>query len=140
MKASWWRITACCASVMDLLSLSLPVMYAYDAGSMESGEIMVRGFHLVEFSALDCIPLLVPLLLIAILYSRMTQNTKTLLYLSIATLDLVSLNHAAIRAHRWVESVCDSTITYGFCLPAYLIAITVVVVASCVVARYSKPE
>ena len=125
---------------MALLSLSRPVMYAYDAGSMESGEIMVRGFNLVEFSALGCIPLLVPLLLIVVLYSRMTQNTKTLLYLSIATLDLVSLNHAAIRARCWVERVCDSTIAYGFCLPAYLIAITVAVVAGYVVARHYNPE
>ncbi len=95
----------------------LPIMSAHSGGT-ESCDLIVRGYNLMEFSALGIVPVIAPLLIVLLAESRRRKDLQEIHLIWLLCGNLVCYVQAVNAAKDWLYSVCDSRIIYH---PALLI-------------------
>lgn len=88
-------------SISSFVLLLLPV-FNFDADGME---YVVRGINLTEFSALGNIVLMLPLIILAILYSHMRATQKTVGIIAAQCVNLIGMHNSFCEAKEWVEQI-----------------------------------
>ena len=89
----------------------LPVMSVYLSDG-ESGTIFVRGYNLMEFSALGCVPLFAPLFIPAITLGSQTKAAKEMELLILFAANMVCYVHGFNAARIWLDSLGGSPLTF----------------------------
>lgn len=125
----YFKIIIFALSVGVLMLNVLPFMSTYANGS-EHGTIIVRGYNLIEFSALGCVPLFAILLIPAILFSSHSnelQNIELTLLIIVSTISYV---HTLNAARIWLHSISDSIITHHFGMILYPFSFLLLIIVS----------
>lgn len=127
-----YRVTVTILSVLWLLSCLLPII-SVDSGGLESCTLYVRGYNLLEFSALGSITLLSPIAVLLIIAGYQHKSTKELVLIVLMFSNIISYIHSFHIAHRWFESVGDSNVAYhsGMLIIPILSIITVIFSICC---------
>lgn len=136
MSRNLLRITVTILAVLSFLICLLPVMSVY-SGGLESCILFVRGYNLIEFSALGIIPLLSPVAVFLIIFVQQRKAAKELELIVLMFSNTVSYIHGFHAAHSWLESVGDSHVSYhsGLLLIPIIFIITVIFSITCDKAR-----
>ena len=94
--------------VLAMLLTALPLI----SGVSEPDTIMIKGFNLMEFSPLGCVPVLVPILIAVITFSGMNQSVKEAATILFAVGYLICYTQAFNAARAWLSIHADSFFTY----------------------------
>lgn len=100
--------------ILSLIAFAIsffPFMSAH-SGDEESGTLIVRGFNLMEFSALGVIPILAPLVIPVILYGNQSKAAKERGLILLLLGNMLCYVHSFNAAKEWLENVGDSLISY----------------------------
>ena len=107
------RVIGTIFALLAMASLFLPLYHA----EIEVGDawsVTLRGVNLVEFSAWGTLVRAIPLIFIAIAYSRLNIQTKTVLTLGVYALDIVSLQSANTAMRKWIYTEATGYVaSYG---------------------------
>ena len=96
----------------------LPLMSAYSGGG-EGCTLYIRGYNLMEFSALGCVPLLSVFFIPYILFGNLPKTVEAISLLLLCAVTAISYNHALIEARIWLETVADSLISHHIGMSLY---------------------
>ncbi len=77
--------------------------------------ILIRGFNLMEFSALGCVPVLTPPLLLFIIFSSLDRKIKEVGIIVFLLLVTICYCHSFIEAREWLMDASDTRIIYHPC-------------------------
>ena len=102
-------LTVACISV-SIMHI-LPVMSTYLSDG-ESCTLMVRGYNLMEFSALAVIPMIAPLFIIVILLGHQSKSAQEIELISLAAVNLICYVHGVNAAKDWLYSLDGSLLEY----------------------------
>lgn len=100
--------------ILSLIALAIsffPFLTEYSGGE-ESCTLIIRGFNLMEFSALGVIPILAPLLIPVILYGNQGKAAKERTLILLLLGNMLCYVHSFNAAKAWLENVGDSLISY----------------------------
>lgn len=106
-----YKITLVLVSIASAAICVLPVMSIYLSDG-ESSTLFVRGYNLMEFSALGCIPLFAPLFIPAILFGSQTKAVKETELLILFAGNVVCYVHGFNAARLWLDSLGGSFLTF----------------------------
>ena len=136
MTKCLYRVIVMTLTVLSLLACFLPVISVY-SGGLESYTIYVRGYNLIEFSALGSITLLSPIAVLLLTFGHQRKATKELALIALMFSHVISYIHSFHIAHRWLESVGDSHVSFhfGMLLIPIIFIITVIFSITCDKAR-----
>ena len=98
-------------SIAAAATCVLPVMTIYLRDG-ESCTLFVRGYNLVEFSALGCVPLFAPLFIPAILFGSQPKAAKEMMLLILFAANMVCYVHGFNAARIWLDSLGGSLLTF----------------------------
>ena len=98
-------------SVAAAATCALPVMSIYLSDG-ESCTLFVRGYNLMEFSALGCVPLFAPLFIPAITLGSQTKAAKEMMLLILFAANMVCYVHDFNAARIWIDSLGGSPLTF----------------------------
>ena len=107
----------------------LPFMSTYVNGS-EHGTVIVRGYNLIEFSTLGCIPLFATLLIPAILFSNHSKEFQNIELILLSIASIISYIHALNSAKNWLLSISDSIITHHLGMIVYPFSFLLLIIVS----------
>ena len=102
-----FALLLCCAA---FFSSWLPLMRAYSPGELVSGDIIIRGFNLMEFSAWGVLPVLIPALLAALTCCQLDKQTKFKLWFGLTMLYAVGFVSSWTSAAEWLRLNVNPTI------------------------------
>ena len=77
--------------------------------------ILIRGFNLMEFSALGCVPVLAPPLLLFIIFSSLERKIKEVGIVVFLLLVAICYCHGFIEAREWLMDTSNTRIIYHPC-------------------------
>lgn len=117
--------------------LLLP-MYETKIGGMESGNLIVRGYNLAEFSVWGCLILVLPILLLGIACCNIGNRWKNLMLMCFYMLNIVSLYFANTFAYEWVHSIAGGYVQFNLYMPVYALLMLGAVV--CLFVYFNKGE
>ena len=118
------KITITILSVFAFVLFILPVFKF----STDETTIVVIGLNLVEFSAWGGILLLIPLFILALLYSHMNVNQKTLGIIAIQCINVVGVHYSFYSAKQWAEKVSLHYVSPEPYLFIYTILVTMILI------------
>lgn len=99
---------ACIAvSIMHIL----PIMSTYLSDG-ESCTLTVRGYNLMEFSALAVIPMIAPLFTLVILFGHQSKSAQEIELLFLTAVNLICYVHGVNAAKDWLYSLDGSLLEY----------------------------
>ena len=98
-------------SVAAAATCALPVMSIYLSDG-ESCTLFVRGYNLMEFSALGCVPLFAPLFIPAITLGSQTKAAKETMLLILFAANMICYVHGFNAARIWFDSLGGSLLTF----------------------------
>ena len=98
-------------SVAAAATCALPVMSIYLSDG-ESCTLFVRGYNLMEFSALGCVPLFAPLFIPAITLGNQTKAAKETELLILFAANMVCYVHGFNAARIWLDSLGGPLLTF----------------------------
>ena len=104
---SLFSIACIAVSIMHIL----PVMSIYLSDG-ESCTLMVRGYNLMEFSALAVIPIIAPLFIIVILLGYQSKSAQELELLILTAVNMICYVHGVNAAKEWLYSLDGSLLEY----------------------------
>ena len=111
--------------IAAVATCALPIMSVYLSDG-ESCTLFIRGYNLMEFSAWGCIPLIVPLLVMAILFGNQKKTAKEAELLLLFAGNMVCYVHSFNAAWAWLTSLDGSFITYH--LGMFLLPLTFIMI------------
>lgn len=115
---------------LTILTLSyLPVMSSYISDG-ESWDAIIRGFHLLHFSAWGIVPLLAPLLLPIILFGHQSAIGKEISLTLLLIGNSVCYVHAFNKAKEWLLALEGSFLTNHLGAVLFPSAFTVMLIFS----------
>jgi len=97
----------------------MPIMSA-ETGNTEYGTLVIRGYNLMEYSALGCVPLLTFILIPILLFGRQSTASKHTETILLVYGNAIFYIHALNSAKEWLRSVSNSSLTYYPGLVLYL--------------------
>ena len=100
-----------CASIATTALCALPLMSTYLSGE-ESCTMFIRGYNLMEFSALGCVPLFAPLFILAVLLGSQTKAAKETMMLFLFAANMICYVHSFNAARIWLGSLGGSLLTF----------------------------
>lgn len=89
----------------------LPVMSTYLSDG-ESCTLMIRGYNLMEFSALAVIPMIAPLFIIVILLGYQSKSAQEIELLFLTAVNMICYVHGVNAAKDWLYSLDGSLLEY----------------------------
>ena len=92
--------------VISVVSLNIPAFYVSDPVG-ESSRMTIKSFQILQYSPFGLIACLIPFLLIALYYSALPRNTKTILLFVIAILSGFCFNHAYLETFNGLHINCQ---------------------------------
>lgn len=92
------------SALLALATLFGPIYSTHIVG-VESCNMVVKGYNLVEFSPWGSVVLLAPLVLIGLMLGKLKPTVKTVGALGLVLLDGVALSGAVAAAHTWISGV-----------------------------------
>ncbi len=101
MSKKWLKRIITGLSFGAFALLSLPVFKV----SVDGTEYVVRGLNLPEFSVCGCIVLVIPLIILALLYSHMTITQKTVGIIGVQCANIIGVHSSLYGAKKWVEEI-----------------------------------
>ena len=111
MRKKIFKALATAFAVLSFASLALPLYDTYIGGTAVSAQITIRGLNLAEFSPWGGIIVLSPLLSAGAMYSKLTNNAKTLLLFAIGLLNAGCLCPANQAAKYWIYTQATGAVT-----------------------------
>ena len=108
------RIVKCVVTAAGLAAFALCILplMSVRTGGPESGVLMVRGYNLMEFSALGCVPLFAPLFIPAITLGNQTKAAKETELLILFAANMVCYVHGFNAARIWLDSLGGPLLTF----------------------------
>ena len=97
-------VSAVISSTQPLISVKV----GYDT-------VLVRGFNLMEFSALGCVPVLAPVILLFIIFSAHDTKTKEMSIMAVLIITAVCYCNGFIAAREWLMGITEGRIAYHPC-------------------------
>ena len=89
------------SALLAMVALFGPIYNTYIAEG-EACNIIVKGYNLVEFSPWGSVVLLAPLVLVALMLSKLNPAVKTVGALGLFLLTGVALSGSVASAHTWI--------------------------------------
>ena len=105
--------------LLTLLSSALPIMTGFAGGSEASGELVIRGFNLAEFSPFGVTVIAAPILLAGIFYAGFSSDTKQLLVLLLWGITMFGVAKAIHAAAAWLNEISVSSISFSALILAW---------------------
>jgi len=105
-------------SILSYAFLILPI-YSTTIDGEEGCELIIRGYNLAEFSVWGSLVFTIPIIIIAVTYSRQYNKMKNLLLIAIYLFSIVVFHNASVAADTWIRSVADG---FVLCRPYQLIS------------------
>lgn len=99
------------AGLIAVALCTLPIMSMQLSGG-ESGNIVIYGYDLMEFSAWGCLPLLTPLLLPVILFGTQTKIAQEIELPVLFIGNIVCCVHSCNAAQVWLMSLEENLIQF----------------------------
>lgn len=107
-----YRRIAVITCLLALIQLSAPILSTYVTGDLECGNIIARGFNLMEFSLLGAVPVLTPCLLLLLNGKRISGKAALTCIGCLAVGNMVSLGIAVQSAYVWMQSIATSEVVF----------------------------
>ena len=112
-------------TIFDLVAyipLAFP-MYCGDVGGESVGyRLSVNGFNFTEFSSWGSLLVTMPIVLLAIAYSKVQNKIKNMLLILFYILNTVTVYNATTAAGEWVRGVADGVVDSKLYILFYLLA------------------
>ena len=124
MSKKWFKRIITGLSVGAFALLLLPIFMV----SVDGTEYVVRGLNLPEFSVWGCIVLMIPLIILALLYSHMTITQKSVGIIGIQCANLIGVHSSLYGAKEWVEEISSHYASPEPYLFAYAALVTVTLI------------
>lgn len=124
MVKNWIKRTITVLSVISFVLLLLPV-FNVDA---DGTEYVVRGINLTEFSVWGSIVLMIPLIILALLYSNMSVTQKTIGIMAIQCVHLIGVHSSFYETKEWVEQISSHYVSPEPYLFSYTSLITLTLI------------
>ena len=121
-------------SVAVAATCALPVMSIYLSDG-ESCTMLIRGYNLMEFSALGCVPLFAPLFIPAITLGSQTEAAKETMMLFLFAANMICYVHSFNAARTWLGSLNGSLRTFYPGMLLIPLAFSTIMVLSKVIKR-----
>ena len=118
MKITISKIITITLSLIALAISFFPFITIYSGGA-EGGTLTVRGFNLMEFTALGAVPLLAPLLVPVILYGHQSKAAKERSLILLLLGNMLCYVHGINSAIDWLNTVGTAPISYHPALIIY---------------------
>ena len=135
MKKSY-RIILTLISAMATVLCVFPLMSAHSGGT-ESCDLIVRGFNLMEFSALGSVCLFAPLLVPGILFGSQSHAAQELEIMCLLLGNIVCYSHSFNAARAWLAENSTSLITYHPNMLWYPSAFIAILIFGWIFVRFS---
>lgn len=124
MSKKWLKRIITGLSFGAFALLSLPIFKV----SVDGTEYVVRGLNLPEFSVWGCIVLVIPLIILALLYSHMTITQKTVGIIGVQCANIIGVHSSLYGAKKWVEEISSHYVSPKPYLFAYVALVTVTLI------------
>lgn len=85
--------------------------------------ILVRGFNLMEFSALGCVPVLAPVLILFIIFGSQGRKVKEMCLVAFMLFIAICYCHGFIAAREWLMEASEARIIYHPCTLLFPMAV-----------------
>ena len=104
--------------LLSYISLILPI-YRTTIDGEEGCELIIKGYNLVEFSVWGNLIFAIPIIILAITYSRQDGKIKNLLLVAMHLFSIVVFYNASKSADIWIRGVADG---FVLCRPYQMIS------------------
>lgn len=104
--------------LLSYISLILPIYRTIIDGE-EGCELIIKGYNLVEFSVWGNLIFAIPIIILAITYSRQDGKIKNLLLVAMHLFSIVVFYNASKSADIWIRGVADG---FVLCRPYQMIS------------------
>lgn len=91
--------------ILAVASLYFPVFKTYVEGELVSGDIIIRGFNMAEFSPFGSCLIAIPIVLIGLLFGKIRREIKMLSLFVIYIFNVFSAFYACYYAKQWIDDV-----------------------------------
>lgn len=105
MSKKTWKVIGTFLTVMTLILMFFPWISAYHSGEVENVNLTATGFGLTEFSVWGVILLIMPIIILATIYSRLNSKVKTVMILAIYLFSQISLYCAVSAGMEFLREV-----------------------------------
>ncbi len=96
------------------------------SGKIEYDTLIVRGFNLMEFSSLGCVPILAPAILLFTIFGTQDETVKELSIIISLVLVAVCYCHSFITAREWLMGISEARVTYHPCAILFPLALLLI--------------
>lgn len=107
-----YRQIAVITCLLALIQLSAPILSTYVTGDLECGNIIARGFNLMEFSLLGAVPALTPCVLLLFNGKRFYGKAALTCIGCLTVGNIVSFGIAVQSAYLWMQSIATSEVVF----------------------------
>lgn len=104
--------------ILSYVSLFAPI-YSTRIDGKEGYELIIRGFNLAEFSVWGCLLFSIPVLIIAITYSKLNKSWKSMILMALYIFSIIAFYNASIAADTWVREIATG---FVMCRPYQIIS------------------
>ena len=104
--------------LLSYISLILPI-YRTTIDGEEGCELIIKGYNLAEFSVWGNLIFAIPIIILAITYSRQDGKIKNLLLVAMYLFSIVVFYNASKSADIWIRGVADG---FVLCRPYQIIS------------------
>ncbi len=106
-------------ALLSLGTLFFPWIYAYCEGRLVSADLTATGLELTQFSAWAVVVVVLPVLLLAVVYSRLNSKEKTVFILSAFLFGSISIFRAVGASLDSLQEVSTESLRPQICLILY---------------------
>ena len=105
MRKKVFKISGTVFAILTFTILFSPWIYAYCEGKLVSADMTTTGFGLTEFSSWGTVIFILPLLILGVVFSKLSEKTKTVFLLGLYLLGSVSFYYATSIGMEWLRGV-----------------------------------
>lgn len=109
-------------NLASYIPLALP-MFTAKVGSEEWFNAVIRGFNLVEFSSWGSLLVTMPIVLLAITYSKIKNKYKSLILIPFYMLNTVMVYNSTMAADKWIRDAAEGYVRFRPYIVLYLLAV-----------------
>ena len=128
-----------CFSLCAMLTLVLPMFSGHVTG-VESWNMVIKGYNLIEFSAWGSIVLFVPIVLVGLMLSKLNTSIKNIGMMALLLLDAVALYKSSTSAYNWALQQTSEQVQIHPNQFLYIGLLLVSLACFYVVCNYGKEE
>lgn len=112
-------------NLLSYISLILPI-YSTTIDGEEGCELIIKGYNLAEFSVWGNLIFAIPIIILAITYSKQDDKIKNFLLVAMHLFSIVVFYNASKAADIWIRGVADG---FVLCRPYQMISFMFVLVS-----------